>query len=594
METKIEESKAAITRQPHIPLKDDGSNFEIIDLYTDQQYIAFKILSKIEEWLTCDDFSTFEPLRCVINGQGGTGKSVLLNTLVSTIRQCLGENNVVLVAAPTGTAAYNVNGTTLHNMIGQGTLDGEYASFSLSHRRKRELIERFKDLLILIIDERSLLSSRLLGTVEQILSETVFEGCGSRNFTWGGIPVIILSGDDYQLGGFGEGAHDALPGAAKFSHNKNVMRGRELFVECATTVFKLPKIRRVDDSRQNDIDLLDRLRIGENVIDDDVNRIQNLHLDVIERKHGKKVVEVIKSTAIHLFFTNAKRIQHNLVELGNTNGPSNPTATIKPHCQSTTRNKAVQGHFTNKTPKTSLLCVGCKTSIKGRNFYPLWGLHNGACGTVKEIVFSEGKSPNNNDLPNYVVADFPLYRGPVWDKNNPKSIPIPMCTIRCRYSCCSRIYCLLEVCFARTIHTFQGLQAGPPQEGKPQHLYHSVICDPDIKSVEQTHTGLLYTATSRGTTLGDNDGLNSAVYFAGHNLTRERIQDLTISMKGNEYVKVTKRRNFVDFLDQHTVPCGDPSSKEAISTFAFFQKHLHYDTLYDQRMKYSKYLQSDT
>ena len=53
-----------------------------------------------------------------------------------------------------------------------------------------------------------------------------------------------------------------------------------------------------------------------------------------------------------------------------------------------------------------LLCINAKVAIKGYNFYPKWGLHNGAMGTVKEIVFREGKNPNNGDLPEYVVVQF--------------------------------------------------------------------------------------------------------------------------------------------------------------------------------------------
>ena len=67
-------------------MKDDGKHFELNDLFDDQQYIAYRVLDKIKEWLTCKDLSKFKPLRCTINGQGGTGKSVLLNTIVSVMR----------------------------------------------------------------------------------------------------------------------------------------------------------------------------------------------------------------------------------------------------------------------------------------------------------------------------------------------------------------------------------------------------------------------------------------------------------------------------------------------------------------------------
>ena len=50
----------------------------------------------------------------------------------------------------------------------------------------------------------------------------------------------------------------------------------------------------------------------------------------------------------------------------------------------------------------------------------MWGLHNGACGIVREIVFQDGHSPNAGHQPSYVVVHFPLYVGPPWDEAFPK------------------------------------------------------------------------------------------------------------------------------------------------------------------------------
>jgi len=49
-----------------------------------------------------------------IMGCGGTGKSVLINTLVACIRKIFNDNDTVFVTAPTGAAAYNVGGSTIH------------------------------------------------------------------------------------------------------------------------------------------------------------------------------------------------------------------------------------------------------------------------------------------------------------------------------------------------------------------------------------------------------------------------------------------------------------------------------------------------
>ena len=155
-----------------------------------------------------------------------------------------------------------------------------------------------------------------------------------------------------------------------------------------------------------------------------MDKLMSLHLDVIKKKHGPAMVDKILSESIFLFWTNAKRIQHNLEMLVKLNSDTNPTAIIKTRVASSKNIKSVNLHYTRKFPTTTMICSNAKISLQGRNFKPLWGLHNGACGEVIEIVFAPGKSPDKDDLPDYVVCDFPLYCGPAWDKKNPT-----VCTI---------------------------------------------------------------------------------------------------------------------------------------------------------------------
>jgi len=581
LEMEILKAKQNLQRKPYIPLTDNGMKYTLDKLYPDQKFVACKVLEKIREWLTCEDFATFQPLRCTLNGQAGTGKTVLLNTIATVLRECFQLNNTVLVAAPTGTAAFNVNGETLHALTLRTSIEADYTAFSMSDETKKNLTEKFKSLLVLIVDERSMLSSKLVGSTEQIISETTYQGGHINSLSFGGIPVVIFAGDDYQLGGFGEGAHDCLPPYVKFTPNKNILKGRSVFKQCAETVFKLPFVRRVDDAKQHDKDLLNRVRIGEQVTDDDVTRLQGLHLDAIEKKHGKKVVENIKKKAIYLFYTNEKRIRHNLIGISETNSKENPTAVVKIQTASSKHHKAISGHFKDSPPKNALFCIGAKVCLQGKNFLPLWGLHNGACGSVDEYCFRDNQNPNNGDQPRYVVVRFPLYRGPVWDKNDPQCVPLPMVSIRCKHRCCTRTYCPLDLCFARTIHRYQGLGAGPVEEGKIPHMYECIVCDPDEKSVENINTGLFYTALSRGTTLGDPDGLNSAIYFTGEHLNRDRIQRLTKHKRGdNEYIKVTKRRHWVKHLDNNTLPIQSTNTLEAQQTIAYFRdRRIPYDQL---------------
>lgn len=397
-----------------LPKNHAGQNYDINALYADQQFILYQVLRKIHEWLYCDDLSNFQPLRCTIIGQGGSGKSVLLNTITTVLRRLFQLNDVVRVACPTGTAAFNANGETLHRLTLQG-IGSEYLPNTLSDTKQNILRGRFKHLLCLVIDERSLLTSKLLGSTSQIISETIFDG-SNINDLWGGLPVLILSGDDYQLPGTGEGAFQAMHST---KGSKMTQKGRDVFLQCSDIVYKLSTSRRINDSQQHDKDLLNRLRTGDNILDIDLQKLQSLHLNNICNRHGPTTIANIEKDAIFLFYTNEKRVKHNLQRLVAMNSKSNPTAIIK--CTgSGKKGKSIACHFQEESPKTTLLCLGATVSLQGCNFQPLWGLHNGACGTVQEIIYTNNESPNTGHLPSYVVVRFPQYIGPAWDVNNPQ------------------------------------------------------------------------------------------------------------------------------------------------------------------------------
>lgn len=111
----------------------------------------------------------------------------------------------------------------------------------------------------------------------------------------------------------------------------------------------------------------------------------------------------------------------------------------------------------------------------------------------------------------------------------------------------------LQVAYARTIHTFQGLSAGPVDDGKKKNDYECIVCDPDEKKWEGQNLGLLYTAVSRATTLGDESGLNSAIYFDGDEFKEERIRHLTRKKDSMQlYPSAIDREKWVQHLKQNT------------------------------------------
>ena len=267
-------------------------------------------------------------------------------------------------------------------------------------------------------------------------------------------------------------------------------------------------------------------------------------------------------------------------------------AIIKAHGHGTTTGKANNRHFDSEARCSALLCVGAKVALEGKKSCPIWGLHDGPCGTVKEIIFPEGKNPNHGDLTLYVVVDFPLYCGPTWDIDNPKSIPIPLAEYNCKYSspnrqCCKRKFVPLCLAYARTIHRFGGMSAGPVEHGKIPNMFKYIICDPHNRYCERSALGLFYTALSRATTLGDSNGRGSAIYFTGENYNEQRIRNIgKRNGTDDECKRVKQRKRWVTHLKSNMLHSSVPKvQRKDLLEWAETFKVTHND-LYEHIQQY--------
>ena len=73
--------------------------------------------------------------------------------------------------------------------------------------------------------------------------------------------------------------------------------------------------------------------------------MMSLHIDKFEENHGSGERKCSESDAVHLFFTNAKRIRQNLKKISQFSNTDNPVAIIKAHGHGTTTGKADNRHF---------------------------------------------------------------------------------------------------------------------------------------------------------------------------------------------------------------------------------------------------------
>ena len=90
---------------------------------------------------------------------------------------------------------FKVQGSTLHRLLG---INVSHPDESMSETTKEHLKSRLSNLLCLMIDERSMLSSIILAVTERNIRECAFRGQNSKE-VWGGVPVVLLFGDDFQL-----------------------------------------------------------------------------------------------------------------------------------------------------------------------------------------------------------------------------------------------------------------------------------------------------------------------------------------------------------------------------------------------------------
>lgn len=121
-----------------------------------------------------------------ITGNAGTGKSTLLSLFISKTKQ-----NVV-VLAPTGVAALNIGGATIHSFFrfSPGITKEEAAKIGKRQAGKDSI---YSNIEMIIIDEISMVRADLLDCVDVFLKAAL-----EKKDPFGGIRVIFI-GDLYQL-----------------------------------------------------------------------------------------------------------------------------------------------------------------------------------------------------------------------------------------------------------------------------------------------------------------------------------------------------------------------------------------------------------
>lgn len=119
-----------------------------------------------------------------LTGKAGTGKSTLLRYFRATTKK------FPVVVAPTGVAAVNVQGQTIHSFFGWG-IDITPERVRKVSYEKSQVYRRMK---MLIIDEISMVRADMFECVDKFLRLNT----GKPDQPFGGVQVVVI-GDLYQL-----------------------------------------------------------------------------------------------------------------------------------------------------------------------------------------------------------------------------------------------------------------------------------------------------------------------------------------------------------------------------------------------------------
>ncbi|XP_031785938.1 uncharacterized protein LOC116417348 [Nasonia vitripennis] len=167
--------------------KQDLQN-SIAKFNTDQLRVFNKITSVIQ--------SNSKILRMFVSGPGGTGKSFVIENLVSwnKIHRC----KDTAVTAPTGIAAYNIQGLTIHRLLQLPVEHGGTAEYKeLSGPALKQIRQTLQNVDLIIIDEISMVSNITFMYIHLRLTE-IFDTSDTEDGWFGKINVLVF-GDLLQL-----------------------------------------------------------------------------------------------------------------------------------------------------------------------------------------------------------------------------------------------------------------------------------------------------------------------------------------------------------------------------------------------------------
>ena len=404
--------------------------------FNKQQINAFAIVKNLIDSFADPNIEQVEPLLLQINGPPGSGKSYWIQKVKSYARNIFHHNEfvkfVVQTAAPSGTAAFLIKGETLHSLL---MLPVDYNSYkSLSSDRLYDLQQKFRNIGVLILDEKSMIGQRLFHMVDMRLRE-IFPS--KNDIFFGGLSIILI-GDWKQLPPVGD--------SPLFDSKSKCPAGFNIYCEFKDVITFNKVERQTGDSQKQFREELERLGAGK-FSEHDWHKWKTRTLELLSPPEQ----EEFNQTAILACSEKKNMTEHNLDKVKANNQPIAVIHAVS-NCKS-----AKQASSDKACGLQSELAVSKNSVVRlTANLWTKAGLTNGAKGIVRGIIYAPNSKPP--DLPLCLIVTFEKYYGPPFIDSLPKSVPI--CPIRREWysqdKSLSRTMLPLILGYALSIHKLQG------------------------------------------------------------------------------------------------------------------------------------------
>lgn len=142
-------------------LKDAAEKLQIDFTLTDMIKQMNSDHMRVFEKIKMEIQSNGTKVRLYVSGEGGTGKNFFIKVIKSWIKEEM--NQETIVTAPTGIAAFDVNGLTVHRVFQMPVEHGNTPRYTqLSDSALKMLRDQLKVVALIIIDKISMISNIML------------------------------------------------------------------------------------------------------------------------------------------------------------------------------------------------------------------------------------------------------------------------------------------------------------------------------------------------------------------------------------------------------------------------------------------------